>query len=60
MILRSLHFNKDEAYWSIVKVRRGTRNTVEENSGVFSLIECASCLQCFDTVDWAAGRASGL
>ena len=24
------------------------------------LSECASCLQCFDTVGWAAGRASGL
>jgi len=22
--------------------------------------ECASCLQCFDTVGWAARRASGL
>jgi len=21
--------------------------------------ECTSCLQCFDTVGWAAGRASG-
>jgi len=38
----------------------GTGNTVEENSSVFSLSEYASCLQCFDTVGWAAGRASGL
>jgi len=30
----------------------GAGNTVEENSSV-------SCLQCFDTVGWAAGRASG-
>jgi len=22
--------------------------------------ECASCLQCFDSVGWVAGRASGL
>jgi len=33
----------------------GAGNTVEENSS-----KCASCLQCFDTVGWAAGRASGL
>jgi len=32
----------------------GASNTVEENSSVFSLI------QCFDTVGWAAGRASGM
>jgi len=24
------------------------------------LVICASCLQCFDTVGWAAGRASDL
>ena len=35
-------------------------NTVEENSSVFSLIRITSCLQCFDTVGWATGRASGL
>jgi len=23
-------------------------------------LRCASCLQCFDAVGWAAGRASGL
>jgi len=23
-------------------------------------LQCFSCLQCFDTVGWAAGRASGL
>jgi len=37
----------------------GAGNTVEENSSIFSLIECTSCLQCFDTVSWVAGRASG-
>ena len=25
-----------------------------------SLLSCELCLQCFDTVGWAAGRASGL
>jgi len=44
----------------------GAGNTIEENSSVFSLIQmryalqCTSCLQCFDTVGWVAGRASGL
>jgi len=36
----------------------GAGNATEENSSVFSLIWIASCLQCFDTVGWAAGRAS--
>jgi len=36
----------------------GAGNTFEENSSVFSLTECASCLQCFDIVGWAAGTAS--
>jgi len=39
------------------RYRDGAGNTVEENSSVFSLIRM--CLQCFDTVGWAAGRASG-
>ena len=38
----------------------GAGNTVEENSSVFSLIQMRYCLQCFDAVDWVAGRASGL
>ena len=38
----------------------GAGNTVEENSIVFSVIRMRSCLQCFDTVGWAARRASGL
>jgi len=54
-------------YWSIefgngmetVRYGDGAVNTVEENSSIFSLIsEYAGCLQCFDTVGWAAGRAS--
>jgi len=36
----------------------GAGNIVEENSSIFSL--CTSCLQCFDTVGWVAGRASSL
>jgi len=42
-----------------VRYGDGAVNTVEENSSIFSLIsEYAGCLQCFDTVGWAAGRAS--
>jgi len=26
----------------------------------YNFCNCDSCLQCFDTVSWAAGRASGL
>jgi len=40
-------------------VQRG--NAAEENSSVFSLNRMRySCLHCFDTVGWAAERASGL
>jgi len=37
-------------------------NTTEKNRTLASSpqSECASCLQCFDTVSWVAGRASGL
>jgi len=38
----------------------GAGNTTEENSSIFSLIQMCYCLQCFDTVGWVAGRASGL
>ena len=39
----------------------GAGNTVDENSSVPNPNALfASCLQCFDTVGWAAGRASGL
>jgi len=48
------------SYYGLLWYRDGADNTVEENSIVFSLIQCASCLQCFDTVGWAAGRASSL
>jgi len=47
--------------WNIIEwYGDGADNTAEENSSVFSLTECASCLQCFDTVGWAAGRASSM
>jgi len=43
----------------ILRYRDGAGNTVGSLlSSPYS--ECASCLQCFDTVGWAAGRASGL
>jgi len=45
----------------IIRYGDGAGNTTEENSSVFSLIriiECASCLQCFDAVGWAARRES--
>ena len=38
----------------------GAGNIVEENSSICSRIWMRSCLQCFDAVGWAAGRASGL
>ena len=44
----------------MVRYGDGAGNAVEENSSAFSLLKCASCLQCFDTVGWVAGRASGL
>ena len=41
-----------------LRYRDGADNTIEENSSVFSLSECSSCLQCFDAVCWMAGRES--
>ena len=49
----------------------GVKNTYEKDEipcvifsltgvGVFELIALVPCLQCFDTVGWAAGKASGL
>jgi len=32
----------------------------QQSTWVNILLLCTSCLQCFDTVGWAAGRASGL
>jgi len=49
--------------YSVLIVRYGDSagNTTEENSSVFSLIRMRYfSLQCFDTVGWVSGRASGL
>ena len=46
---------------STVKVRETVHVTPLRRTLASSLqSECASCLQCFDTVGWVAGRASGL
>jgi len=42
----------------LVRYGDGAGNTAEEKSSVFSLIRMRY-LQCFDTVGWVAGRASG-
>jgi len=46
---------------STVKVQETVHVTPLRRTLASSLqSECGSCLQCFDTVGWAAGRASGL
>jgi len=39
-------------YWRLKSLSKWT--------DIHAWCECTSCLQCFDTVGWAAGRASGL
>ena len=42
--------------------RPNSHTAAMENDVIFSadLLRCICCLQCFDTVGWTAGRASGL
>jgi len=55
-------FNDSEKQWFRVKVGCGSGGAADElisNHTHYGPID-TMCLQCFDAVGWAAGRASGL
>jgi len=56
----SVFFNEKNV-WKVKNVQKEVKKRDQNKKNVKNVFYiCGTCLQCFDAVDWAAGRASGL